>query len=305
MILSEEDVEKAILAGKIAGKALKYGQTLITPDARIVEVLDRIEEYIIQNGGEIAFPAQIARNDVAAHSCPLADDPQTFLPTDIIKLDVGVHVDGFIGDNARTVIFRENPEYDALKTLKTASEDALQNAISVIRPGVTLGEIGLMIQETIMRYDLSPIKNLSGHGLGKYAVHQHPTIPNFDTCDKTVLQENQHIAIEPFATTGHGLIYESTNATLFSVTQIKPVRSQFAREVLKDIQTFNALPFTTRWLTKKHSLAKVRLALAELRQAGIIHDYPPLVESKHGLVSQTEHTLVVREKPIISTLVDD
>jgi len=306
MIINEEEKDNAILAGKIAAKAITYGKSIIQPGVRMVEVLDQIEKFIKDNGGEIAFPAQIALNDIAAHYCPLADDTYTFKKTDIIKLDLGVHKDGIIADTAVTVIFKEdNEKYEELLNLKKASEEALNNTLKYVRPGLTLGEMGLIIQESIARYDLSPIKNLSGHGLGKYSVHESPTIPNFDTKDKHELQDNQLIAIEPFATNGHGMIFESNNATLFSVNGMKGVRSNMTREVLRDVEQFKHLPFTTRWLTIKHSFSKVRYALNDLQNLGIIHAYDPLVEVGKGMVSQSEHTVIVREKPIITTLRDE
>ena len=295
-------MDKAIVAGRIAGNAILHGKSLIQPDARISDVLDKIEQFVKDNGGQMAFPAQVAINDVAAHFCPLGDDTTVFKPTDIIKLDLGVHVDGIIADTAVTVIFKEdNDKYEDLANIKKASEEALSNALKYIRPGITLGELGLIIQESIARYDLSPIRNLSGHGLGAYSVHESPTIPNFDTKDKHELQDNQLIAIEPFATDGHGMIFESSGATVFSVISNKNVRSNMTREVLKDVQQFRNLPFTTRWLTAKHSFSKVRYALNDMKNLGILHEYPPLVEVGKGMVSQTEHTVVVRENPIITT----
>lgn len=302
MILSDEDIEKAKLAGKIASKAIVYGRSLIKQGVKIVDVLNQIEDFIRQNNGDMAFPAQISLNDMAAHFCPLEDDETVIKSTDLVKLDLGVHIDGIIADNAITIIFKDNPKYDELNNIKRASEEALKNALNIIHPGITLGEIGLMIQETIMKYDLSPIKNLSGHGLGKYSVHEHPTIPNFNTNDRTELQENQLIAIEPFATSGYGMVLESSNPTLFSLKKASPVRSPYAREVLSEIKKFNSLPFTTRWLTKKINPGKVRIGLIELKNFGIIKEYPPLVESKKGIVSQSEHTVIVKDKPIITTL---
>jgi len=306
MILTDEEIDKAKLAGKIAAKAIIHGRSLIKPGVKVVDILDQVEEFIHQNNGKIAFPAQIAINELAAHFCPLEDDETVIKSTDMIKLDLGVHIDGIIADNAITIIFKEdNDRYEELKTIKRASEEALKNAIDIIKPGITLGEIGLMIQESISKYDLSPIKNLSGHGLGEYAVHEPPTIPNFNTNDLTELEENQLIAVEPFATNGHGMVFESNNPTLFSLSQMRPVRSTYAREVLTEIKNFDKLPFTTRWLTKKINPGKVRLALTELRNYGLIHEYPPLIESKKGPVSQTEHTVIVREKPIITTNRDE
>jgi len=303
MIVNEQDKDNAILAGKIAAKAISYGKSIIQPNVKLVDALDQIEKFVKDNSGHMAFPAQVSLNDTAAHFCPLADDTTVFKSTDIIKLDLGVHVDGIIADTAVTIIFKEdNIKYDELSDLKKASEEALNNAIKYIRPGVQLGEIGLIIQESIARYDLSPIRNLSGHGLGKYSIHESPTVPNFNSKDKHELADNQIIAIEPFATNGHGMIFESSNATLFSVNAMKGVRSNMTREVLHDIQEFTTLPFTTRWLTTKHSFSKVRFALNDLKNLGVVHDYPPLIEVGKGMVSQSEHTIIVREKPIITTL---
>ena len=303
MIIEESDIDKAVLAGKIAGKAIIFGRELIKPGVLVVDALDKIEAFIKENGGEMAFPAQVAINDFAAHFCPLQDDTTVFKSTDIIKLDLGVHIDGFIADNEITIIFKQdNDIYEELSRIKKASEDALNNALKIIRPQVTLGEIGLIIQESIAKYDLSPIRNLSGHGLGKYSVHEHPTVPNFNTNDKTELEYNQMIAIEPFSTNGHGMIFESSNSTLYSVVRQKPVRSMITREILRDMQAFNKLPFTSRWLTKKHSIAKVNYAIKELLSQEIIHTYPPLIESKHGLVGQSEHTVIVKDRPLITTL---
>jgi len=302
MIVDELEMDKAILAGKIAGKAITYGKSLIRPDVKLVDALDDIEKFVADNGGEMAFPAQVAINDVAAHFCPLSDDQTKFRSTDIIKLDLGVHIDGIIADTAVTIIFKEdNERYEELSNIKRASEEALENALKYIRPGITLGEIGLIIQESIARHDLSPVKNLSGHGLGKYSVHEHPTIPNFDTKDKHELEDNQLIAIEPFSTNGHGMIFESSNATVFSTINTKNARSNMTREVLKDVAQFKNLPFTTRWLTKKHSINKVNFALRDMKNLGIIHEYPPLVEVGRGMVSQSEHTVIVRENPIVTT----
>jgi methionyl aminopeptidase len=305
MILSGEDIDKAKMAGKIASKAIIYGRSLIKPGEKIVDVLDKIEDFIKENGGKPAFPAQVAINEVAAHSCPLQDDTSAFNVQDMIKLDLGVHMDGIIADNAITILFKDNPQYESLLNIKKASEEALANVLKIVAPGRALGEMGLIIQETIERYELSPVKNLSGHGLGKYSVHESPTVPNFNTNDKTELEENQLIAIEPFSTNGAGKIYESSNPTVYSLNSIKPVRHNYTRDILKEIKDFNGLPFTTRWLTRKNSAAKVSFALTELRNLGAIHSYPPLIEMRRGIVSQSEHTVIVRENPIITTNRDE
>ena len=294
--MEKEILDKYVEAGKIASEAREYGKSLIKAGASLLEVSDKTEKKILELGGKLAFPAQISLNDVAAHNCADPDDTTKFKEGDICKLDIGVHIDGYVADTACSVDLGDNND------LVKASEDALNEALKMIKPGVTLAEIGEVIKNAISKYNLSPIKNLSGHGLDRFVIHGPPTIPNFNTNDDTKLEEDQVIAIEPFATDGMGMIYEGDRANIFSLIEKKPVRSNITREILKEIEKFEGLPFTTRWLTKRFPLFKVNFALRELLQIESIRKYPPLPEKNHGLVSQAEHTIIVKDKPIITTL---
>ena len=149
--------------------------------------------------------------------------------------------------------------------------------------------------------NLSPVKNLSGHGLGHYQIHTSPNIPNIDTQSDVVLEEGMTIAIEPFASNGAGEIFESTNPTIFSLVQNRPVRNRMTREVLKTIQSYNGLPFTTRWLTRIHGVGKTRFALKELEQVGNIITHAPLPDKQGGMVSQHEHSVLVLDEPLVYT----
>ncbi|MBW2986211.1 type II methionyl aminopeptidase [Candidatus Woesearchaeota archaeon] len=294
--LTPEDIEKWRKAGKIAAEALKYGGGLIKKGASLLEVSDQVEKKIIDLGGQMAFPAQISCNHIAAHYCADPDD-KTIFEDQLACLDVGVHIDGAIGDNALTVDLSNKH-----KELVKASREALNNAIKIIQIGTPLGEIGKTIQETISSHGFSPIKNLSGHGLDYYNIHTKPTIPNFDTGDDTELEKGMVIAVEPFATDGAGMIYESDRANIFALINPKPVRSPFAREILKFvIENYQTLPFTTRWLSKQFGVGKTNFALRELLKSEIIKQFPPLPEKNKGLVSQAEHTLLIDDKVEILT----
>ena len=94
-----EIIEKYRKAGRIAGEVLKYGAALIKPGARLLHVLNKIEEKILNLGGEMAFPPQISMDAIAAHYCADPDDPIIF-KDQVASLDIGVHVDGYIGDTA-------------------------------------------------------------------------------------------------------------------------------------------------------------------------------------------------------------
>jgi len=294
--MEKEELESYLKAGRIVAEAIAHGKSMIKPGASYIEVCDRVEEKIKALGGCIAFPAQVSINNIAAHFCPLQDDTSVFKEGELVKLDIGVHIDGYIADTAVSVNLGD---YD---NLIKASQDSLQHALKVIEVGVSLGEIGKIIQETISSYGFSPIKNLSGHGLGRFEVHAAPTIPNFDTGDETALEDNMVFAVEPFATTGQGMIFESSNPTVFSFSQKKPIRSQFARDLLHDIESYQGLPFTTRWLSRKHGIGKTNFGLRELSQAEIITEYPPLPERAGGIVSQAEQSVILHKgKKIVFT----
>jgi methionyl aminopeptidase len=294
-----KDLDKWKEASKIAAKALKYGASLIKPGATLLEVTELTEKKIFEMGGEPAFPVQISCDAIAAHYCAVPKDEIVF-DKQLASIDVGVHVDGCIGDNATTIdLSGKNAE------LVKASRDALNNAIKAVKEQATLGEIGAAIHDTITKMGFAPVRNLSGHGLGEYNIHTKPSVPNYDTGDNSSIM-NMAFAIEPFATDGKGVIYESGNPSIFTLTNKKPVRNRMTRQVLKQIEGYNGLPFCTRWLTDKFREGMVMFALREMTNLEMLQEHPPLVDQDKGLVSQAEHTIYVEEDKVkVLTLLND
>lgn len=294
-MLTQEEIKKHQLAGKIAQTCLQYGKSLIVPGAKIKEILDKVEAKIAEMGGKPAFPAQISLNHVAAHACAeLAD--QTILKDEVIKIDVGVHIDGYIADNALTVDL--SGKYTKLLE---ANQKALDAALKMVKPGVTLSAIGNVIQETITAAGFAPVKNLSGHGLGHFEIHTSPSVPNFANGNKNVLQEGMVIAIEPFASTGAGIVQETSYATVFTLMNDVSVRDPITRKVLQKIKTYQGLPFAKRWLEAEFGSPKTNFALRQLVHAGCLEQHPPLVDREEGIVSQFEHSVIVLKEPIVFT----
>jgi methionyl aminopeptidase len=289
--MDEEILEKHKKAGNIAKKCLLFGKDLIKKGVSFVEVTDKIEEKIKSMGAGIAFPVQISPNEIAAHYCPFKDDP-TLFEDQLICLDIGVEVDGYIGDNALTVDLSGN-NADLVK----ASHEALKAATETLALGVKLSTIGKAIEDTIVSLGFQPIRNLSGHGLGKYSVHEKPTVPNYDTEEDHVLEEG-FIAVEPFATTGSGLIHEQGEPNVFMMHGKKSVRTGFVRNIQKIIDSYHGLPFTKRWLLQKFSEAQVSYSLKQFKHLEVMKEYPPLVERSKGLVSQAENTFYIGDEVI-------
>ena len=275
-----------IEAGRISAEALEYGKSLIKKGNSLLETTELIEKKIFELGGKPAFPVQISCNEIAAHFCAEEDD-KTVFDDQLVCLDLGVHVDGAIGDNAYAVDL--SGKYS---DLVKAAQKALEEALKIVNVGTELRAIGKVINDTIAGYGFNPVRNLSGHGLDLYEIHTKPTIPNFDDGNKTALKKGMAFAIEPFSTNGSGRVHESGLPTVYMLERRKPVRSPITREVLMEIGSYEGLPFAKRWLVRKFG-AKANFALREMSQLGMIHEFPPLVEVSKGLVAQAEHSILI------------
>ncbi|MGC9435160.1 MAG: type II methionyl aminopeptidase [Methanomicrobiales archaeon] len=270
-------------AGEIGAWVLREGARLIRPDAGIRETVEAIEGMIDDRGAQMAFPINVSLNEAAAHDTASRDDERRFAPGDLVKLDIGVHLEGYIADTATTIDLGENA------SLVAASQEALDAAIAAVRPGVTAGELGGVIQEAIALRGFRPVANLTGHGLDQYDLHTVPTIPNIGMAGGAVIEEGMAFAIEPFATTGSGHVSESPRVEIFQQLAVRPVRLRTARRVLDVSRQVHGLPFCRRWIDD----ARADLAIKNMVQSGILRPYPVLHDIPGSLVSQAEHTVIV------------
>ena len=287
-----------IKAGKIAGKTREYAKSLIKENISLLEITEKTEDYIYKQGANAAFPAQFSINEIAAHYAAQPNDKTILKSGDLVKIDIGVEFEGAIGDTATTAEVKTNKNQKLIES----TEKALDNAIKILKPGLEIWQIGEVIDNTITEYGYNPIRNLSGHGLGKFLIHTGKTIPNYNNKDKTKLKEDQVIAIEPFATPGTGLIKEGKQSTIYRIEKIKAVRDVNAKKILTHIiEKYKTLPFSA--LQISHKFPNYKLALLLLEKDGVLHHYPQLPEVSNSIVSQTEHTVIIKDKPIVTTRV--
>lgn len=285
----EEEVKKYYeRAFKISDKVIEFSKSIIKEDMLIREIAERIEEEIRKLGGEPAFPVNICINDVAAHYSPDSTDETVVKKEDLVKIDIGIHVNGYVCDRAFTICLsqRNHP-------LIKASEEALKEALKSIRPGAKVFEISEIVENTLKEFGFNPIRNLCGHGLERYKVHARPTIPNGKNNIKEEIKEGDVIAMEVFSTNGGGWVKESETTLIYSFNQDRPIRIWEGRKILEMAKVkFNSLPFAKRWL-KEIPRGKLELALRELVEVEALRSYPVLREETHGLVAQSEETIIV------------
>lgn len=294
--MNQKQIENSLEAGKIASQIREYAKAIIKKDMLLIEIAEKIELKIEELGGKPAFPTNLSINEVAAHYTPAYNDETP--AKGLLKVDFGVHINGWISDTAFSIDLENNEEN---KKLINSTDEALKNACNIAKKGALTSEIGKKVQETIESYGFSPIVNLSGHSMEKYDLHSGIFIPNIDDKRNVKMTEGLY-AIEPFATSGNGKIYDGKPSGIYIINQVKNVRSPAAREILDFIvEEYKTLPFCSRWLVKKFS-TKALFALRELENSGIITQFNQLIEVNHKPVSQSEHTvLITKEKTQITT----
>lgn len=265
---------------------------MVVPGRLAIRICEEVERRIEELGGRPAFPVNIGIDDVAAHYTSPPGDIKTIPERSLVKVDFGVHIDGYVTDTSITVCF--NPRYEPLIH---AADEALRNAINAFKPGVRLGDIGAIVQRIVNEFDLRPISNLTGHLIDQYIIHAGKSVPNISGMDGAKIKEGEVYAIEPFVTTkdAEGIVVNGVEPhKIYRYAKPKGANSTISRNMLAYIHAnFLSLPFAARWLERAFSREVIESSLQELRINRCVSSYPVLLEMSGGPVAQSEHTVFV------------
>lgn len=295
-------IDSYIKAGKIAAAVLRETTSRIQPNMYFLDICNMIEKRIKELGGDPAFPVNICVNDVAAHDTAEINDQRVIRDNDVVKLDVGVHVNGYIADTAITITFNEK-----YSDILHANIDVLNAALQKVSTGEILNEIGRIIYYTALSRGYKPISNLSGHSLDYYKIHAGQSIPNVPINGIIgYFATGKCYAIEPFLTDKRAAAFvkEDARANIFSLIKRKKVKFEQANLLLEEIWVKRkTLPFAARWFTDMFKEEELLKLLDFLIKNKIIRKYSALREATNHIVTQFEHTVLVLEKNrIITTL---
>ncbi len=291
--------EQYIKAGKIASEVREMVRVKDWVGKSVFEICEEVEGEIRKRGAKCAFPVNASINEIAAHYTAEPDDPITIKDTDLVKIDLGAQIDGYIADTAVTVCY--DAQYDGLVQ---AAEESLANAMSMIKAGVKASDIGRTIETTIKQMGFKPIANLSGHSLDQYTIHAGKSIPNIWSIGGFSLSENSAYACEPFVTTeqGGGFVRNGQIKNIFALNSRKKTKNSDADRMLDFIwENCNMLPFALRWLTKEWEVKEARELLDFLVKKKAIQAYPVLIEVNEQRVAQAEHTFIPNEDGVTVT----
>ncbi len=287
-------------SGKIVSKVRQMAVGHVDANMKILELVNFVESNIIKLGGEIAFPCNVSINEITAHYTSPPGDESIIKDGDLVKIDLGAHVDGYIADSAVTVlvgdadsVLTEDEKELNLNMIDTAQE-ALESAISTIKDGIELGKIGTAIEETISNKGLNSVSNLGGHSMDQYLLHSSISVPNIKEENRHKIEEGDVLAIEPFATNGVGYVDDIKDAYIFKFLRERPMRMIQAKKLLENIaKNYRNFQFSPRWLVDQNNEKQLNMAMRQLVSSRAIYPYHVLKEKSNARVAQAEHTVIV------------
>ncbi len=206
VIRSPKEIAKMRRSGAALRGVLQVLRDSITPGMTTMD-LEKIAEAGIADAGAVAafkgyhgYPCVLCTsvNEEVVHGIPSAK--RTLREGDVVSVDCGLIIDGYYADSATTLPVGKISE-SAKKLLET-TERSLQAAISVVRSGATLGDVGAAVQEVVEEAGFSVVRDFVGHGIGT-EMHEEPQIPNFGRRAQGIkLRQGMVLAIEPMVNAG-------------------------------------------------------------------------------------------------------
>ncbi len=294
-MLDEETINNYLKLGETITRMVEGTVAKMSEGDKVLTIVEEIEDRIMQAGYKPAFPANLSINEIAAHYTSPPDD-ELRLVTGVVKLDVGAHLNGLIVDMARPALID-----DKYLELVEVVREALDKAISSIKPGVKIRSVSEEIYNTIVSAGYKPIRNLSGHKIEPFKLHAGVDIPNVPVRGGYKFREGDVFAIEPFATLpdARGEVVQQGEPFIFSLRKKIGTRDEVERRIQKlAANKFHKLPFCERWVVKEVGY-RVNYALNRLVKKGALIAYPPLVELSSRIVAQYEDTILVTSEGAI------
>ena len=292
-MISKDELEAYKRGGHIVSELRKIVPTLVHEGGLVRELCERVEAEIVSLGAQPAFPCNVSINEVAAHYTSPWDDVSVLPRDSIVKVDFGVHIDGYINDSAVTVSL--TPIY---RSMIDVAEEALRAGIARIAHGVRFSDVGEQIEKKITQYGCRPIQNLTGHKVERYTIHAGRSVPNISGPVPGRFETGDVYAIEPFVTLKEaaGRVEDSEQTFIYRAVRERGVRSESAKKIVEHVRrTYKTLPFASRWLYSSLGKTVVEGGFPEAVRAKCIAGYPVLVEASGRVVAQAEHTVIVKD----------
>ena len=319
----EDTIGSLAIAGLIHKEVRRRIRPILKPGTSLLDLTLAIEKETMElakpyhtiNKG-IGFPCGLSVNECAAHWAPSSNTTIVIDKDDVIKIDYGIEINGWIIDSAFTISF--NQKYD---NLLTAIKEATMQGIKTAGVDVDIHDWSRGIGEVMESYDIildgknhniRAIETLGGHNILNGIIHGGMFLPAKDLGSK--LPSNYRFkegvyAIETFGSTGSHITKENGKSTLFRINP-NTMSNKISNPKLntfysKIYSSFKTLPFCDRYVETFDSEYEKNLKF--LADHNWIHSYPPLCVNKGEYTAQYEHTIMLQDgkKPIVFSQGED
>ena len=284
--MNEDQLSKLRTAGRVAGAVREIGLSMVKPGAKLYDVAQEVEGYIRDHGCGLAFPCNVSINEIAAHYTPSVNDKKVFELGDVVKVDCGAEIEGWVGDTAGTAEAGTGRHTKLIQASKRA-RDAVAEFVG---DGCPLNEIGTVIETNIRQDGFSPVRNLCGHQIMQYDLHAGLSVPNYASGEMTQVEKGMILAIEPFATNGRGEVVNGRPGNIVRILREREIEEPKIKEFFDYVkEEFKSFPFCARSCDFPEAEKYVNFLI----RRGILSNYSQLIEVKRGIVTQHEYTFYV------------
>ncbi|CAM8960341.1 unnamed protein product [Rhodiola kirilowii] len=307
---SPEVVTKYKTAADIVNKALQLVLSACKPTAKIVDICEKGDKFITEQTGNvyknvkrkiergIAFPTCISVNNTVCHFSPLASDDTVLEQGDIVKIDMGCHIDGFIAVVAHTHVLQEGPVSGRAADVIAAANTAAEVALRLVKPGKKNKEVSEAMQKVAEAYDCKIVEGVLSHQLKQFVIDGNKVVLSVSDpetkVDDAEFEENEVYAIDIVTSTGEGKpkLLDEKQTTIYkrAVDKNYNLKMKASRFIFSEIsQKFPLMPFTVRSLDEK----RAKLGLVECVNHDLLQPYPVLHEKPGDFVAHIKFTVLL------------
>ncbi|RAL37348.1 unnamed protein product [Cuscuta campestris] len=309
-LTSPEVVTKYKSAAEIVNKALQLVLSDCKPKSRIVDLCEKGDAFIREQTGNmyknvkkkiergVAFPTCISVNNTVCHYSPLSSDEKVLEDGDMLKIDMGCHIDGFIAVVAHTHVLQEGPVTGKAADVIAAANTAAEVALRLVRPGKKNSDVTEAIQKVAAAYDCKIVEGVLSHQMKQFVIDANKvvlSVSNPETrVDDAEFEENEVYSIDIVTSTGEGKpkLIDEKQTTIYkrAVDKTYSLKMKASRFIFSEInQKFPIMPFNARDLEEK----RARLGLLECVNHDLLQPYPVLHEKPGDLVAHIKFTVLL------------
>lgn len=324
MASEDKDLEKTIaedlvvtkykLAGEIVNRTLKTLVDSVKPGQSVRELCEKGDSLLLEETGKvfkkekelkkgIAFPTCLSVNNCICHFSPTKNDTDYILKEgDVVKIDLGAHIDGFIAVAAFTVVIQSDPSAKVTgraADVVLAAYWASQAALRLIKPGNGNYEVTEAVQKVASEFKCKPIEGMLSHQLkqfqidGEKTIIQNPNDAQKKEHEKCTFDLHEVYAIDVLISSGEGVGREKdTRVTIFKKTEENyMLKLKASRALLTEIKNkHGSMPFNLRSFDEE---TKARMGVAECVPHKMIEPFQVLYEKPNEIVAQFKFTVLL------------